>query len=77
MKWVPEMVERLRELAPLGGREMAARLGVPYRAARCKAISLHIPLGPTRRSPEEHLRARWAEMLPAMKAALRRDMERT
>lgn len=83
MRWTPDKVDKLRELAPtgLGSAGIAAIVGTTPAAVRRQAFHLgRIPIKKPRRpgflSLDEHLRARWREMLPAMRAALRDEIER-
>ena len=83
MRWTPEKVAKLRELAPtgLGGAGIANIMGISYKAVSCKAndlrISIRYPLAEIDRSwDNDGLRARWREMLSAMRAALRDEIQR-
>ena len=70
IRWTPEKVDELRSLAHLGGAEVARRWGVTPSSVFGLARRESIHMG-ARVAPGPGLRARWAEMLPGMKAAIR------
>ncbi len=72
MKWTPEAVAELRELAGsgMGWRKVGERLGISHEGARRAAIALGIH----ERPDHSVWRARWESYLPGMKAALVADI---
>ena len=76
MRWTPEKVDEVREFAHLGGWALAGRIGCSYSAVRHIAAQHGIHLGLVLLSADEQIRARWAAMLPAMRAAIRSDVLR-
>ena len=84
MRWTPERVAALRDLAASGldKREIGAIMGATATAVRFQARRSHVALSalhPTSRgialSPprreRDAIRQRWIAMLPGMKAAIR------
>lgn len=78
MKWTPEAVAELKELAHLGAAGLGEHFGISKGAAMSQAVRLRIHLGSRAapRSPEQALRRRWESYLPGMKAALVADILR-
>lgn len=77
--WTLQEIEQLREFAAKGRTcsVAAVRLGRTYGAAQKAASANGISFCGHRQSkhPDEMLRKRWAEILPRLKEALRRDLE--
>jgi hypothetical protein len=80
IRWTPSNIARLRELAEEGltMREAADKMGAARQAIATAASKFDIHFHGRRRrlvmSDEEACRARWIARLPAMKAALVRDI---
>jgi hypothetical protein len=78
MRWTPEAIAELRELAHLGRPVLAEHFGISANAISHKAGKENIHLGrhPTRDASPQEWRARWESYLPAMKARLVEDILR-
>lgn len=77
MQWTTEKVDDLRRMAAAryGGARIADALGVTLAAAYQAAKTRGISILPLRVSADDGLKARWLELLPAMKEQLRADTE--
>ena len=78
MRWTPEKIEELRDLAHLGGKPIAKRFNCPSQSVRYIASKHHIHLGPEPPPPNDGAPASrdwWECHLPKMRAALKADIQ--
>lgn len=80
--WTHERLEALRQAAADGKTmaEAGRRLGLTRGQVRAAAARYRVPFTATRTrpapTPEAELRARWAKIIPELKAQLVRQLER-